>query len=137
MEALSEKEFKEYVWKKAKEYIFETDKAEEKHSMNEGVTPESVKKLVMDLKNINASLSFNDPLIDKVKEDASEPINESAEPTRRLKVGSYENPSIEVKENMLETMKHYNRSKSLTHGKDDGVKSWVRLTEYKKYDGED
>lgn len=132
MEALSEGEFKAYVVKKAKEYIFgTTDNLKEsviKESAEDDVTLESVKEMVANLKKVNSSLSFSDPSIERLG------LNESEEPRREFKVGSYENTSIELKETLSETMNNYNRKKSLSHGKEDQNKAWTRLTEYKKYE---
>lgn len=129
MESLSEGEFKAYVVKKAKEYIFgTTDSLKEpiiKESVEDDVTLESVKKMVANLKKINATLSFKEPSIE-------ETLNES-EVRREFKVGSYENPSIELKETLSETMNNYNRKKSLKHGKESQKQAWGRLVDYTKY----
>lgn len=129
MESLSEGEFKAYVVKKAKEYIFgTTDNLKEpiiKESVEDDVTLESVKEMVANLKKVNATLSFKEPSIE-------ETLNES-EIRREFKVGSYENPSIELKETLSETMNNYNRKKSLKHGRESQKQAWERLVDYAKY----
>lgn len=134
MESLTESEFKAYVVKKAKEYIFgTTDNLKEesaviKESVKDDVTLDSVKDMVAHLKKVNASLSFNDPSI------KPEALNESKEPARGFKVGSYENESIELKETLSETMNNYNKRKSLKHGDESQKQTWGRLVEHKKYE---
>ena len=116
--------------KKAKEYIFRTtDSLKEpviKESVEDEVTLESVKEMVARLKKVNSSLSFKEPSIE-------ETLNES-ETRREFKVGSYENPSIELKDTLSETMNNYNRKKSLTHGNESQKQAWGRLVDYKKYE---
>lgn len=133
MEPLSEAEFKAYVVKKAKEYIFGTTDNLKDPAINESVedsiTPDSVKGLVSDLKKINASLSFKEPIIESV-------APAETMPDRKFHVGSYENVSIDLKETLTETMNHYNRQKSLKHGKDDSTTNWKRLVDYKKFEEE-
>ena len=128
MKPLSESEFKEYVVKRAKEYIFGTTDSLQESSLNESITPQTVKQMVEDLKRVNASLTFNDSLIEEPSS-----INES-EDRRSFQVGTYENSSIELKNTLSETMTNYNNKKSLTHGKEDQKKSWERLVEYRKYE---
>ena len=129
MKSLSEGEFKAYVVQKAKEYIFGTTenlkKSVVKESIEDGVTLETVKEMVAHLKKVNSSLSFKEPFIEEV-------LNES-ETRREFKVGSYENPSIELKDTLSETMNNYNRKKSLTHGNEGQTQAWSRLVEYTKY----
>lgn len=136
MKPLSEKEFKEYVVKKAKEYIFgTTDNLKE--PINESVednTLDSVKSLVSDMKKMTRSLSFREPLMEsKAKTTPKSETSEETEPERKFHVGSYENVSIDLKETLSETMNHYNKQKSLKHGKQEQTKAWERLVEYKKY----
>jgi hypothetical protein len=129
MKPLSEKEFKEYVVQKAKEYIFETTDNLPKSAINESKeddTLASVKNLVSVMKKTSESLSFREPILEQKAEVAPEP-------DRKFHVGSYENVSIDLKDTLDETMRHYNKQKDLKHGKEAQSNSWTRLTEYKKY----
>ena len=135
MRSLSEQEFKEYVIKKAKEYIFETTdslKDPINESVEDSITPSSVKQFVSELKKTTASLSFQDPMMNESKAVETKDVEEE-EPTRHFHVGSYENSGIELKETLMETMNNYNRQKSLTHGKDKTNEAWERLVDYKKF----
>ena len=128
MESMSESEFKSYVVRKAKEYIFGTTDSLKEPVINEGVendvTLESIKEMVAHLKKVNSSLSFNEPSIEEV-------LSESEE-RRNLNIGSYET-GIELKETLSETMGNYNRQKSLSHGKESQKEAWNRLVDYTKY----
>lgn len=53
--------------------------------------------------------------------------------SRKLKVGSYENSGIEIVGDLHESMKHYNYTKNINHGKEDINSSWKRLVNYKKF----
>ena len=93
MRSLSEQEFKEYVIKKAKEYIFETTdnlKDPINESVEDSITPSSVKQFVSELKKTTASLSFQDPMMNESKVVETKDVEEE-EPTRHFHVGSYEN----------------------------------------------
>lgn len=133
MRSLSKQEFKEYVVKKAQEYLHNEAKGlneskDIKESLDDQITPSFVKQFVSDLKKTSISLSFQEPLMNESKEVAP------AEPARRFHVGTYENTGIELKDTLMETMYHYNRQKSITHGKDgSSTEAWERLVDYKKY----
>lgn len=53
--------------------------------------------------------------------------------SRKLKIGSYENSGIEIVGDLHESMKHYNFTKNITHGKEDINSAWKRLVNYKKF----
>lgn len=122
MRSLSEAEFKQYVVKKAKEYLFGSTES----PLNEGVeaiTPDAVKQLVDEMKKANSTFSLNFSLAEP------KPLEES----RKFKVGSYEHPTIELKDTLQETMNNYNNKKSLRNGDEKDVDSFKRLTNYKKF----
>lgn len=133
MKSLSKEQFKEYVIKKAKEYLMNEGVEKPKDAIelneNDDVTPDAVKQFVLNLKNTNDKLSFQRPLMESEREETSEEV-------RTFQVGSYENVSIDLKDTLMETMYNYNRKKSLTHGKESAATAWERLVDYKKFEEE-
>lgn len=137
MKSLSKQQFKEYVVKKAQEYLADEAKGLNeskepkagvvKEGLDDQITPSFVKQFVSDLKKTSMSLSFQEPLMNESKEVAPE------EPARRFNIGTYDT-GMELKGNLMETMYHYNRQKSLTHGKDGATDAWERLADYKRYE---
>jgi hypothetical protein len=130
MKSLSKDQFKEYVVKKAKEYILNENDTKAKGDVlkeNEEITPDFVKKFALNLKKTNGMLTFQEPLIES---------KEVVEEVRTFQVGSYENVSIDLKDTLMETMYNYNRKKSLTHGKESSSTAWERLVDYKKFEEE-
>ena len=133
MELMSEQEFRAYVVKRAKEYIFETTDNLKKPVLKESFeevnkTLASVKDLVSDLKKINSTLSFQEPLM-----EGAERAKDEEAPIRTFHVGSYQNHGIELKATLAETMNHYNRQKSLSHGKEQSSTAWERMADYEKF----
>lgn len=133
MKSLSKDQFREYVVRKAKEYILSeglVDSSTDILKESDSITPNSVKEFVSDLKRTSNSLTFQEPLIESKVKSVQE------EPGRRFHVGTYENTGIELKDTLMETMYNYNRQKSLSHGKDDATTAWERLVDYKKFEEE-
>lgn len=127
MKSLSKEQFKEYVVKKAKEYILNEEMSKSDNGIlkeSNEITPDFVKQFALDLKKTSHSLTFQEPMMESKK-----PIEE----VRTLQVGSYENVSIDLKDTIMETMYNYNRKKSLSHGKEDSETAWERLVDYKKF----
>lgn len=131
MKSLSKEQFKEYVVRKAKEYILNEESSKLKSDVlkeSEEITPDFVKQFALDLKKTNSLLTFQEPVMESKKKVVEE--------ARTFQVGSYENVSIDLKDTLMETMYNYNRKKSLTHGKESSETAWERLVDYKKFDEE-
>ena len=131
MKSLSKEQFKEYVVRKAKEYILNEESSKLKNDVikeSEEITPDFVKQFALNLKKTNNLLTFQEPLMESKKEVVEE--------SRTFQVGSYENVSIDLKDTLMETMYNYNRKKSLTHGKESAETAWERLVDYKKFEEE-
>lgn len=134
-----------YVMAKSKEGINESKKDSKKPFISENqevsdesfITPNVVKDLAIEVKSINESISIKVPLVvmseGKTKKEETV-IAETKAPKKVLKVGSYENVGIEIQGDLMESIKSYNRSKSLTHGNDDESNRWKSLTDYHRFE---
>ena len=136
-----------YVMTKSKEKMNESKKSSKEPIISEinteseesFITPNIVKDLAMEVKSINESISIKAPISFMSEKNDSKLVSESKvvvneKPKKTLKVGTYENVGIEMEGDLMESIKKYNRSKSLTHGNDNESSRWKSLTGYQRFE---
>jgi hypothetical protein len=136
-----------YVMTKSKEKLDEKRSSSKKPVVSESknkseesfITPDVVKHLAMEVKSINESISIKEPLAFVPEKKEAKMVSESKEvvserPKKTLKIGTYENVGIEIEGDLMESIKKYNRSKSLTHGNDSEPNRWKSLTNYERFE---
>lgn len=93
----------------------------------ETITPDAISQLAEQMGAINKKLAVSDPLISE-NNIVDEVIKENK---RKLKTPMGQEYDIELKDDLGETMLHYNSKKSLNHGKESLNETFGRIMNYK------